>query len=86
VELITLGVRFGAGVSAAEFNRDAPLLLQLHHSFWSIPLLLPLPLLWRWPRLSGTILGVALGLIFSDATHHLVVLPITVGNTGWHWP
>ena len=32
--------------------------------FWSIPLLLALPLTWRWPRLSGA-LGIALGLIAS---------------------
>ena len=25
-------------------------------------------------------------LALSDAIHHLMVLPITVGNTGWHWP
>lgn len=86
VELITVAVRFGAGISAAEFNKSAPLLLQFHHSFWSIPLLLVLPLTWRRPRFSGALLGIALGLILSDAIHHLLVLPITVGNTGWHWP
>lgn len=86
VELITVYVRFGAGLSAVEFNESAPLLLQVHHMFWSVPLLLAPPFTWRWPGLSGALLGIALGLIASDAIHHLVVLPLTVGNTGWHWP
>jgi hypothetical protein len=86
VESVTLMMRFGTGTSAVEFNRTAPLLLQLHHMFWSIPLLVLVPLAWRRPRLSGALLGVSLGLIAGDALHHLVVLPVTVGNTGWHWP
>ena len=32
-------------MSATEFNATAPLLLQIHHMFWSVPLLLVLPLL-----------------------------------------
>jgi hypothetical protein len=86
VESVTLVLRFGVGASAEEFNRTAPLLLQLHHMFWSVPMLAFLPLVWRRPRLSGALLGISLGLIASDALHHLVVLPLTVGNTGWHWP
>ena len=54
--------------------------------FLSIPLFLVVPLAWRKPRLSGVLLGIALGLIFSDLSHHFLVLPLTVGNTGWHWP
>ncbi|MEN6449655.1 MAG: hypothetical protein ABFC96_04105 [Thermoguttaceae bacterium] len=86
VEGVTVAMRFGSGVSAAEFNATAPLLLQIHHMFWSLPLLAALPLVWRRQKLSGTLLGVALGLIFSDLVHHFVVLPVLVGNTGWHWP
>ena len=86
VEAVTVFLRFGGGLSAAEFNRDAPLLLQIHHMFWSIPLLVVAPLLWRHQRTSGALVGIALGFILSDAIHHLVVLPLTVGNTGWHWP
>lgn len=86
IEALTIYLRFHSGVNAAEFNKTAPLLLQIHHMFWSIPLFLAVPLVWRRPRLSGALLGIAFGLIFSDLSHHFVVLPLTVGNTGWHWP
>ena len=86
VEAITIYLRFRSGVSASEFNKTAPLLLQIHHMFWSIPLLAVVPFVWRRPRLSGALLGIACGLIASDLMHHFVVLPLTVGNTGWHWP
>jgi hypothetical protein len=86
IEAVTLLVRFGSGITATEFNRTAPLVLQIHHMFWSVPLLVIVPLVWRMPRLSGILLGIALGLIFSDLVHHFLVLPLTVGNTGWHWP
>lgn len=85
-EAITLWLRFGTGRTAAEFNRTAPLLLQIHHMFWSLPLLLALPLCWRRAKLSGTLLGIALGFIASDLLHHFMILPLIVGNTGWHWP
>jgi hypothetical protein len=85
-EAITVAVRFGGGLSAAEVNHALPLLLQIHHMFWSVPLLLVVPLVWRWPRLSGALLGIAAGLILSDLLHHFVVLPLTAGNIGWHWP
>lgn len=86
VEAVTLFLRFGSGMTAAEFNQQAPLPLQLHHMFWSVPLLVVVPLVWRRPRLSGALLGIAMGLILSDLIHHLVVLPIAAGTTGWHWP
>lgn len=86
VEAVTLILRFGQGLSAVEFNKSAPLLLQIHHMFWSVPLLLTAPLIWRRPRLSGIVLGIAVGFIASDLVHHFVVLPLTVGDTGWHWP
>jgi hypothetical protein len=86
VEGITLYLRFRSGVTAGEFNQTAPLLLQIHHMFWSVPLLLIVPFVWRKPRLSGAMLGLALGFILSDLLHHFVVLPLTVGNIGWHWP
>jgi hypothetical protein len=85
-ETITLWLRFGRGIEATEFNRTAPLLLQIHHMFWSLPLLVALPLFRRRPRIGEPLLGIALGLIVSDVMHHFVVLPIAVGNTGWHWP
>jgi hypothetical protein len=86
VEAITAYLRFHRGVTATEFNKTAPLLLQIHHMFYSVPLLMTVPLVWRRPRLSGALLGITCGLIFSDLLHHFVVLPLTVGNTGWHWP
>ena len=86
IEALTIYLRFGRGVNASEFNKTAPLLLQIHHMFYSIPLLLVVPFLWRKPRLSSALLGIALGLILSDLSHHFLVLPLTVGNTGWHWP
>ena len=86
-ELLTLAVRFGSGVSAVEFNKTAPLLMQIHHMFWSVPLFLVAPLTYRrWPRVTGVMVGTAVGFILSDLIHHFIVLPILVGNTGWHWP
>ena len=86
VEAVTLYLRFGRGETATEFNQTAPLLLQIHHMFWSVPLLAVLPFVWRKPRRSGVLLGIALGCVISDAVHHCIVLPLTVGNMGWHWP
>lgn len=85
VEAITGYLRFRKGITATEFNKTAPL-LRIHHMFYSLPLFLAVPLVWRWPRLSGALLGIAFGLIVSDLLHHFVVLPLTVGNIGWHWP
>ena len=86
VEAITACLRFRGGITATEFNTTAPFLLQIHHMFWSLPLLVIVPLAWQKPKLSGTLLGIACGLILSDLLHHFLVLPLTVGNTGWHWP
>jgi len=85
-EGVTLYLRFAAHVTAVQFNATAPLILQIHHMFWSIPLFLLAPLLLRFPRTSGAILGIACGLVLSDLIHQFVILPLTVGNTGWHWP
>ena len=87
VEIVTVAIRFGMGVGAAEFSAtQPPLLLKIHHAFWGVFLLLAVPMVWRWPRASGIVLGLAFGLIASDLLHHLVVLPLYVGNFGWHWP
>jgi|SRR5688572_1859451 len=86
-ELLTLIVRFGTGVSAVEFNETAPLLLQIHHMFWSVPLFLLAPFtVRRLPRVTGAMVGTGAGFVLSDLIHHFIVLPILVGNTGWHWP
>jgi hypothetical protein len=86
VEAMTLYLRFGRDQTATEFNKTAPLLLQIHHMFWGVPLLFVLPFVWAKPRLSGVLFGIALGFAISDAVHHCIVLPLTVGNMGWHWP
>jgi hypothetical protein len=86
VETVTIYLRFGKGEDAVEFNKTAPFLLQIHHAFWCIPLFLAAPFLWRYPKLSGALLGIGCGFVLSDAIHHLLVLPLTVGNMGWHWP
>jgi hypothetical protein len=87
VEAATIALRFSGGVNATEFNAASPpLLLQIHHMFWSIPPLAVVPFVWRRPTFSGALLGIGFGLILSDLVHHFIVLPLTVGNTGWHWP
>ena len=85
-ESVTLYLRFVRGETATEFNKTAPMLFQVHHMFWGVPLLLVLPFIWRRPRMAGALLGVALGLVISDLVHHGLVLPLTAGNMGWHWP
>jgi hypothetical protein len=86
IELATIATRFLGGMNAVEFNKTAPLVLQIHHMFWSLPLLAFVPFLGRLPRTRSAILGAAIGLVASDLIHHFIVLPLTVGNTGWHWP
>ena len=86
VEGVTLYLRFARDMDAVEFNQTAPLLLQIHHMFWAVPLFLALPLVWRWPRATGALAGIGCGFIVSDLAHHFIVLPLTVGNIGWHWP
>ena len=46
-EAVTLHLRFGREATAADFNQTAPLLLQIHHMFWGVPLLLLLPFVWK---------------------------------------
>jgi len=85
-EAVALFTRFGLGVDAAQFNRTAPLVLQLHHMFWSLPLFAVAAAMRPFPRVRRALLGIAIGLVASDLLHHFAVLPIIVGNTGWHWP
>src|ERR1017187_2829645 len=49
VEAVTAYLRFRGGIMATEFNKTAPLLLQIHPMFWSLPLLVIVPLVWRKP-------------------------------------
>ena len=85
-EAVTLYLRFGLQRTAVEFNRTAPLLLQIHHMFWAVPLLPFIALLWRLPRTSGVLCGIAWGFVVSDLAHHFLILPVMIGDTGWHWP
>ncbi len=85
-EAVTLYLRFGLQRTAVEFNRTAPLLLQIHHMFWAVPLLPLIWLAWKRPRRSGVLCGIAWGFVVSDFAHHFLVLPLLIGDTGWHWP
>jgi len=88
VEAVTIVVRFTSGTSAAEFQaaHSLPLPLRIHHMFWGLLPIIIAALAWRRPKPAGALLGLGLGLILSDAIHHCIVLPLTVGNMGWHWP
>jgi hypothetical protein len=86
VESATLWLRFGRGVQATEFNKSAPLVLQIHHMFWSVPLLIVAPFLLSRPRIFDPLIGISVGLIISDLAHHFILLPLLTGTTGWHWP
>ena len=85
-EAITLATRFGAGVEAREWSRTAPLLLQIHHMFWAIPIAVAAGLLRGRPRIAAWLAALAVACVASDLAHHFLVLPVLVGNTGWHWP
>ncbi|MBI3722999.1 hypothetical protein HY251_03450 [bacterium] len=54
--------------------------------FWAVPLLVLVPFMRRRPAACTWLLALSLGCVASDLAHHFVVLPIAVGNTGWHWP
>ncbi len=83
-----MACRIGFGQSAAEFNATShlPWILKTHHMFWSIPVALIGLLFLRKPGIARALFGAAAGLVLSDLVHHFIVLPIWVGNTGWHWP
>lgn len=85
-EGLTLGLRYTTQMTAVEFNRTAPLLLQVHHMFWSVPLFAAALFFRRGSNPRLVLAALALAMIVSDLLHHFVVLPILVGNTGWHWP
>lgn len=87
-ELITIGCRIYFGQSAAAFNAavDPPLIVKMHHMFWAIPMVLVGFVFLNKPNVAHSILGASAGLVLSDLVHHFVVLPLWVGNTGWHWP
>ena len=86
MEAITIGVRFAGHVSAVEFNRAAPLALQIHHMFWAIPITGLAMFVRTHERLTMWLGAIAIGCVASDLSHHFIVLPLLVGNTGWHWP
>ena len=55
-------------------------------TLWALPVLLAAACLRRRKLLTRRLVGLALGLVVSDLAHHFIVLPLWVGNTGWHWP
>jgi thiosulfate reductase cytochrome b subunit len=85
-EALALGARFGLGVSAEDFNKSARLLLQVHHMFWAIPLVVVAGVARAWPRVVSWLSALALACVASDLIHHFVVMPILAGETAWHWP
>lgn len=85
-EVATIMFRATAGYSAAEFNATGPpFVLQIHHMFWAVPFFLVAVLL-SSPKPRGALFGIGVGCVASDLIHHFAVLPLWVGNTGWHWP
>jgi hypothetical protein len=86
-EIVTIACRIFFDQSAAEFNAtNPPWILKIHHMFWAVPfisiglvgLALGKKMIWPWI--------ITISLVASDHLHHFVVLPLWVGNTGWHWP
>jgi hypothetical protein len=88
VETLTIICRLLSGSSAAQFQaaHPLPLLFRIHHMFWGLVPLIVAAFFWRRPKLSGILIGLGLGLIFSDAIHHCIVSPLWFGNMSWHWP
>lgn len=87
MELVTVAMRLTAGQSAAEYiaASQPPWIMQIHHMFWSVPLIV-LALVVRTTTVTRRLWMISLSLIVSDLCHHFLVLPLWVGNTGWHWP
>ncbi|MFM9963228.1 MAG: hypothetical protein ACKV2Q_18625 [Planctomycetaceae bacterium] len=87
MEIATIAMRIAFGQSAAEYiaATEPPFLMQIHHMFWSLPFVL-VGMAVNERRMSWMLWSVSLGLIASDLLHHFLVLPLWVGNTGWHWP
>jgi hypothetical protein len=87
IELATVITRLALGQSAAHFNEttNPPLILKVHHPVYAAPLVVA-GLFVRSGRLSRALWALVFALVASDVVHHLIVLPLWVGNTGWHWP
>ncbi len=86
-ELITIACRIAIGQSGAEYlSPQTHWLIRMHHMFWAIPLLLLAAAMSKQRLWQARLSGVAAGLVLSDLLHHFVVLPLWVGNIGWHWP
>ena len=71
MELVTAAMRLTAGQSAAEYiaASQPPWIMQIHHMFWSVPLIVlalvvPKPPVVRWLWM------ISLALIVSDLCHH----------------
>src|SRR5262245_1519448 len=85
-ESVTLALRFFGGITALQLNQSAPLFVQIHHMFWSVPLMGVAIVLRARPRAVIWLSAMAIACVLSDLAHHLLFLPMIVGNTGWHWP
>ncbi len=87
IEIVTVVTRLALGQSADQFNHtaDPPLILKVHHPVYAVPLVL-IALFVRNERIARPLWALIFALVASDCLHHLIVLPLWVGNTGWHWP
>ena len=89
-ELITIVCRISFGQSAEQFNAavNPPLVVKMHHMFWAIPMVLLAFVLVKHgkTRIAHSVFGASAGVVLSDLMHHFIVLPLWVGQTGWHWP
>ncbi|MBN1900401.1 hypothetical protein JW926_03635 [Candidatus Sumerlaeota bacterium] len=88
-EVGTILSRVFSGISAGEFHEryNLPILLRIHHMFWGIFFfIIGLTIARRLPKYSPWIAGIGIGLFLSDVIHHFIVLPLWIGNIGWHWP
>jgi len=86
-ELITIIIRLISGISAAEVQEKYyyPMIFRIHHMFWGLLLIFAgLLFIKRFPKLRTWMIGIGMGLFFSDVIHHFIILPLWKGNIGWH--
>jgi hypothetical protein len=90
--LVVEGVTIACGLlykgSGPEFAdaHNFPVILRIHHGVWGLLLMLVALAFLGRPQVFAWVMGIGLGLFFSDAVHHLVVAPLIYGETRWHWP
>jgi len=83
-ELATIAARYFGTMSAQEYiDKYQPhILVQIHHMFWSLPLIIIGLLLYRYKTTFNIIMAISAAFIFSDLRHHFIILPLWVSYTG----